>query len=51
MDASTLQAIINTLNRIPVTGKDNMGMMIACIRLLEDELKQGAQNGTNHPAE
>ena len=51
MDAKTLQALINTLNRIPVTGKENMGMMIGCIAVLENELKkQGAANEQDNPS-
>jgi hypothetical protein len=53
MDLRTLQALINTLNRIPVTGKDYMGMMIGCIAVLENEAKrqQEVENGKDHPAE
>lgn len=53
MDLRTLQALINTLNRIPVTGKDYMGMMIGCIAVLENEVKrqQGVEDGKDHPAE
>ena len=53
MDATTLQALINTLNRIPVTGKENMGMMIGCIAVLENELKKISEvaNAKDHPAE
>ena len=51
MDIKTLQALINTLNRIPVTGKEYMGMMIGCITVLENEIKQQkeAENAKNHP--
>lgn len=53
MDTTTLQALINTLNRIPVTGKDAMSMMIGCIAVLENEQKkmQEAENAKDHPAE
>ena len=53
MDNSTLQAVINTLNRIPVTGKDAMGMMMGCITVLENELKQlqEAKNAENRQTE
>ena len=53
MDIKTLAALINTLNKIPVTGKENMGMIMGCIAVLENELKrrQEAANGTNNPAE
>lgn len=53
MDATTVQALINTLNRIQITGKDNMSMLMGCIVVLESELKrqQEAANGTNNPAE
>ena len=53
MDIVTLQALINTLNRIPVTGKEYMGMMIGCIAVLENEMKQQkeAANAKNHPIE
>jgi len=40
MDRNTLQALINTLNRIPVTGKEYMCMMLGCIAVLENELKK-----------
>lgn len=53
MDTTTLQALVNTLNRIPVTGRDAMGMMLGCIGVLEKELKeqQEAANGKDHPVE
>lgn len=53
MDIKTLQALINTLNRIPVTGKDAMGMMIGCITVLENEKRQqeAALNDSDHPDE
>lgn len=53
MNIVTLQALINTLNRIPVTGKEYMGMMIGCITVLENEKQQqeAALNETDHPDE
>lgn len=47
MDTATLQALINTLNRIPVTGKEHMGMMIGCIAVLENEMKKQKEAEVN----
>lgn len=33
--ATTIQAIINTLNTIPVSGAENLDRMLGCIRTLE----------------
>lgn len=53
MDSKTLGAIINTLNQIPVHGKDYLTKMLGCINLLEKEFirLQEVENGQNHPAE
>lgn len=54
MDNVTLQAIINTLNKITVNGKDNMSMLFGCITVLENELKrrqEEAENEQDNPAE
>ena len=52
MDRQIIIALINTLNKIPVTGKEAMGMMLGCIGTLENELKKTeAANGEDHPTE
>ena len=38
MDEKTLTVLINTLGRIEVRGKENMGMILGCIKLCEDAL-------------
>jgi len=41
--ATTLQAVINTLNRIPVSGAENLDGMLGCIQVLE-QLKHDIEN-------
>lgn len=52
MDRQIIIALINTLNKIPVCGKEAMGMMLGCIGTLEAELKKTeAANGEDRPAD
>lgn len=52
MDDRTLVLLINTLNRITVSGKENLAMLLGCINQLEEELKkqEGGENATDRPA-
>lgn len=40
MDANTIRVLINTLNRIQVSGEDNMNMMLGSIQMLRTELRK-----------
>ena len=40
MDARTIRALINTLNKIQVSGEENMNMMLGSIQLLRTELRK-----------
>lgn len=55
MDANTVKLLINTLCKITISGKENMGMMLGCIKVLETELAkieeaQKRDTGTNEEA-
>ena len=43
MDEHTLRVLLNTLNRITVSGEENMGYVLGCIKLVKDALAQKAQ--------
>ena len=36
MNKQKLMLVINTLNKIPVSGKDNLDMLLGCILALEE---------------
>ena len=38
MDYKTLKTLLNTLNRIAVSGEENMNMLLGCIQLLKSEI-------------
>lgn len=45
--ATTLQAVINTLNRIPVSGAENLDGMLGCIQVLEklkDDIEKAVED-------
>lgn len=41
----------NTLNKIEVSGKDNLSMLLACIQLVETMLDSGEACDNDHKAE
>lgn len=43
MDEHTLRVLLNTLNRITVSGEENMGYVLGCIKLVKDTLAKMAQ--------
>lgn len=48
MDIGTMRAVLNTLGKISVCGKDNMGYVLGLIRLFEEEIIRAAEEGTPH---
>ncbi|MBO7669892.1 MAG: hypothetical protein J6S60_04815 [Oscillospiraceae bacterium] len=49
MDTRTIRVMINTLNRIQVSGEENMNMLLGCIQLMKNELNQAeAEQEENH---
>lgn len=43
MDVKTMKAILNTLNQIEVKGANNMDMLLACIRALNEAVSKAEQ--------
>lgn len=46
MDIGTMRAVLNTLEKISVSGKDNLGYVLGLIRLFEEEIIRAAEEGT-----
>lgn len=41
----------NTLNKIEVSGKDNLSMLLACIQLVDTMIENGEASGNDHNSE
>ena len=41
----------NTLNKIEVSGKDNLSMLLACIQLVDTMIDNGEACGNDHKTE
>ena len=50
MQLSTLYALKKTLNKITVSGEDNLSMLLACINTVEQMIEEERQN-ESHPNE
>lgn len=55
MDEKTIRILINTLEKVSVSGEDNMNYMMGCIRLLKSLLihknEEGIENAEIHQTE
>lgn len=43
MDIKTMRAVVNTLNQIEIKGENNMNMLLACIRALNEAISGAEQ--------
>jgi hypothetical protein len=50
MQLKTLYSLKNTLNKITVSGEDNLSMLLACINTVEQMIEEERQN-ESHPNE
>lgn len=48
---SELVLLKNTLNKIEVSGKDNLSMLLACIQLVDTMIDNGEACGNDHKTE
>ena len=54
MDITTMRAVLNTLCKISVSGKENHGYILGLIQLFETEItkaERGQDSGQDHPIE
>ena len=55
MDINTMRIVLNTLNKISVSGKENLGYVLGLVQLFESEIlkkaKEDAPDEQDHKAE